>query len=160
MAGGDDRGREAVYAAEEVAFGGTTFGARVPMSQLERRVRMIVEGDWWREAGGPAVDVFTARASACSSSARFDGSRAIVRVAAGQVDEATVAHELAHVLAGVHHGHDELFRAAHLDVVALLASAAVASRLGEAYAAFGLVVGTRTWPAPTRWTGDTFVVVP
>ncbi len=77
-----------------------------------------------------------------------------------QLDDVTIAHELAHLLAGVDHGHDERFRAAHLDVVALLAGTRAASMLAEAYSAFGLSAGRRAWPAPQRASGDTFVILP
>ena len=71
---------------------------------------------------------------------------AVIRLAAGQLDDVTIAHELAHLLAGIDHGHDDRFRAAHLDVVALLAGTGAASMLAEAYAAFGLSAGRRAWP--------------
>ncbi len=104
------------------------------MADLQERARMIVDGDWWRQAGGPAVDVVAARRTARSSSARHDGRHAaVIRLAAGQLDDVTIAHELAHLLAGIDHGHDERFRAAHLDVVALLAGTRAASMLAEAY---------------------------
>jgi hypothetical protein len=156
-----DRGREAVYAAEEAAFGGTTLGERRSLRELQGRASMIVDGDWWRQAGGPAVDVVAARSTARSSSARHDARHAaVVRLATGQLDEMTIAHELAHLLAGIDHGHDDRFRAALLDVVALLAGPRAASMLAHAYAAFGLTTGRRAWPPPVRGSGPTFVIVP
>jgi hypothetical protein len=156
-----DRGREGVYAAEEAAFGGTTLEERRALADLQRRARTIVEGDWWRQAGGPAVDLVVARRTARSSSARHDGRNvAVIRLAAGQLDDVTVAHELAHLLAGIAHGHDERFRAAHLDVVALLAGTRAASMMAEAYSAFGLAAGRRAWPPPVHGSGPTFVIVP
>lgn len=156
-----DRGREAVYAAEEAAFGGTTLGERRSLRELQGRASMIVDGDWWRQAGGPAVDVVVARSTARSSSARHDARHAaVIRLAAGQLDEVTIAHELAHLLAGIDHGHDDRFRAALLDVVALVAGPRAASMLLDAYAAFGLTAGRRAWPPPARGSGPTFVIVP
>jgi hypothetical protein len=156
----DDRGREAAYAAEEAAFGGTTLEESRPLAEIRERAASITGGDWWRRTGAPAVDVVAARSSARSSSARAPGRRAVVRIAAGQLDEATVSHELAHVLAGVEHGHDERFRTAHVDVVAMLAGSRSADRLTAAYRAFGLVIGPRAWPPPVRVEGDSFVIVP
>jgi hypothetical protein len=155
----DDVGREAVYAAEEVAFGGTTLEEPRPFAELRKRADAITAGDWWRRAGGPPTDVIAARTSARSSSARH-ADRALVLLAAGQLDEATLAHELAHVLAGVDHGHDERFRATHLDVVAVLAGSRHAAALTASYREFGLVLGPRTWPPPVRAEGDSFVIVP
>ena len=92
---------------------------------------------------------------------RHDGRHAaVIRLAAGQHDDVTVAHELAHLLAGIAHGHDERFRAAHVDVVALLAGDRAASMLAEAYTSFGLAAGRRAWPPPVHGSGPTFVIVP
>lgn len=156
-----DRGREGVYAAEEAAFGGTTLEERRSLAELQARAKTIVDGDWWRQAGAPAVDVVAARRTARSSSARHDGRHAaVIRLASGQLDDVTVAHELAHLLAGIGHGHDDRFRAAHLDVVALLVGPPAASMLAHAYSAFGLSAGRRAWPPPVRGSGPTFVIVP
>ena len=156
-----DRGREAVYAAEEAAFGGTIHEQPRSLADLQERARTIIDGDWWRQAGGSAVDVVAARSTARSSNARREGQHvAVIRLAANQHDDVTIAHELAHVLAGIGHGHDERFRAAHLDLVALLSGPRAASMLAEAYAAFGLSAGRRAWPAPVRGSGPSFVIVP
>lgn len=155
-----DRGREAVYAAEEAAFGGTAHADPRTLAHLQSLSRSVVDGDWWRHTGAPAVAVVAARRSARSSSARVTGSHTVIRLATGQLDEATLAHEIAHVLAGVGRGHDERFRAAHVDVVRLLAGSAAASMLTEAYADFDLSVGQRGWPPPSGAAGESFLIVP
>jgi hypothetical protein len=155
----DDRGREAVYAAEEAAFGGTILAEPQPFAELQARADAIVRGVWWHRAGAPPTEVIAARASARASSARSTDP-AVIRLAASQLDEATMAHELAHVLAGIGHGHDERFRAAHVDVIALLAGSGPAEALAAGYRAFGLVIGARMWPPPVRAEGDSFVIVP
>jgi hypothetical protein len=155
-----DRGREAVYAAEEAAFGGTDLEDRRPLAELQARAATLVDGDWWARAGGRPVDVVAARLDARSSSARGRGGGAVVRLAEAQLDTATVAHELAHVLAGIDQGHDERFRAAHVDVVAVLAGSRAAAALAASYRTFGLTVGPRPWPPPVRAVGDSFVIVP
>ena len=76
-----------------------------------------------------------------------------MRIAPGQHTLGTLAHELAHALAGVTHGHDASFRAAHVDVCALLADRAAAASLVAAYAQIGLTVGRRRWPPPVRACG-------
>ena len=50
------------------------------------------------------------------------------------------------------------FRAAYVDVVAVVAGAGDAAALGDAFAAMGLDVDERRWPAPYRSSGDGFVV--
>jgi hypothetical protein len=156
----NDRGREAVYAAEEAAFGGNDLANPRPLADLQARATTIVDGDWWRLAGGPPVDVVAARSDARSSSTHDGDGGAVIRLARGQLDMATVAHELAHVLTGVEHGHNERFRAAHVDVVAVLAGSGAAAALAGSYRAFGLTVGVRAWLPPVRGSGDTFVMVP
>jgi hypothetical protein len=149
-----------VYAAEEAAFGGTSHAERRPLSDLRALARAVVDGEWWQRAGGPSVVVVAARPPARSSSARGAGSNAVVRLAAEQLDESTLAHELAHALAGIGHGHDERFRAAHVDVVTALAGSAAAAMVVDAYAAFALPVGVRPWPPPPGTAGDRFVILP
>ncbi|MET0459257.1 MAG: hypothetical protein ABW195_08415 [Ilumatobacteraceae bacterium] len=156
-----DQGREAVYAAEEAAFGGTDADHVVALPALQALAASVVAGDWWGSCGGPSVEVVGARADAASSSARTArGPGVVVRLAPPQWTVATVSHELAHALAGVDHGHDERFRAAHVDVVAVLAGAEAAAVLGRSYGAHGVPPGHRSWPSPERGRGDGFVIVP
>jgi hypothetical protein len=155
-----DRGREAVYAAEEAAFGGTDLDDPRPLAELRARAMTVVGGDWWAAAGGPPVDVVAARVDARSSTARGRGRGAVIRLAEAQFDTATVAHELAHVLAGIDRGHDERFRAAHVDVVAVLSGSRAAASLAGSYRTFGLTIGPRPWPPPVRGVGGSFVIVP
>ena len=154
-----DRGRTALGEAEAAAFGGTDLETNRAVADLARQAAVVTSSPWWRAAGGPPVTLSAARASAHSSRARL-GDRAVdVRLALGQRDIATVAHELAHALAGVGHGHDERFRAALVDVVTVVAGAPAAKALTDALGAFGLGVAVRTWPAPTRAEGEGFVVL-
>ena len=60
-----------------------------------------------------------------------------VALATGQRDVATLAHELAHALAGVAGGHDARFRAALVDIVVVLAGPGPAPT------------------SPTRWPAST-----
>ena len=158
-----DAGRTAVYAAEDAAFGGTDAEDERSPEELALAARALTSGEWWCSAGAPCVRVGAARAGACSSSARSTGAPAgdvEVRVAHGQRTLATLGHELAHALAGVGCGHDATFRAAHVDVTALLLGRIPAARLGAAYEDLGVPAGRRRWPSPVRVTGDGFAVVP
>lgn len=160
-----DRGREAVYAAEESAVAGTDLDEPRPLGELCRVAAAVVSGDWWRAAGGPVVTVGAARTGTTSSrtvaavGAR-DGVPVVVRLAPGQWSVATVAHELAHALAGVEHGHDGRFRAAHVDLVAMVGGAGPAAALTASYADHRVPAGPRAWPPPVRATGTGFVIVP
>lgn len=160
-----DRGQTAVGAAELAAFGGTDLETQRPLEELAARAAAVCATPWWGRAGGPAVRIGPARSTARSSSARAGRpggagrGPVTIRLAPGQRDLATVGHELAHALAGVEHGHDERFRAAAVDVLAVLAGAAAAEELRRAFASHGLAVAARPWPPPARLEGDTFVVL-
>lgn len=141
-----DVGREAVYAAEIAAFEGTSFELLTPITELLALAAIIVGTAWWPH--GP-IEVVPARADAWSSSTRQrSGSAAVVRLAAPQMTPATVVHEFAHVLAGVGHGHDDVFRRAHVDLVGYTFGDDPATWLLDGYAAMGLEPGIRAWSAP------------
>jgi hypothetical protein len=155
-----DRGRAAVAAVEDAAFGGTDADVPVDRDVLHARIADVVEGPWW-QACGPPVTVTAPRRSTRSSTARSRlGDLPVeIRLAETQLTVATVAHELGHALAGIGQGHGEMFRCAHIDVVALLCGAEVSQRLAEAYTAFELAVGTRAWPPPWRADGESFRII-
>ena len=153
-----DAGREAVYAAEEVAFGGTDLDDVMSLDDLCAIGSAITVSDWWRSARGPTVAIGPTRAG--SSSARRHGDDVVIRLAADHQTRGTLGHELAHALAGIDHGHDATFRAAHIDVVSMIAGAAAASALTSAYLELGVPPSRRPWPPPVRAAGDGFVVLP
>jgi len=156
-----DVDRSAVSAAELAAFDGTDLEEVVDFTGLVDRMRSVTAGQWWP---GPPVEVMAARADASSSSARcatsaVDG-RVTIRIAGPQTTVATAAHELAHALAGVGAGHGPLFRAAYLDVIAVITNADSTDRrldlhldqLATAFADAGLPVADRRWPGPSPST--------
>lgn len=141
-----DRGREAVYAAEIAAFEGTSLESLVAFDEVLALTEVIVGAAWWPRG---AIDVVPARSDAASSSTRQRlGGAPVVRLAAPQMTPATVIHEFAHVLAGVDHGHDAVFRRAHVDLVGFVLGDEVAGWLLDAYAAMGLAPGVKSWSAP------------
>jgi hypothetical protein len=146
-----------VSAAEEMAFGGTDLDVPIDRGVAEQRIADITAGSWWRSCG-PPVTVSTPRAGIRSSTARDDAGRVGIQLSDEQLTLSTVAHELAHALAGTGHGHDATFRAAYVDVVAVLAGAVSAEALNEAFAAMGVSTAERRWPRPHRAVGDGFVV--
>lgn len=156
---GDSPG--AVSEAEARAFGGTDAEAILPLAELVQRAAELTTGEWWAESGAPAVTVRPARASARSSRARArpDGAAVVLALADGQLDLATLAHELAHALAGVGHGHDARYRTAAVDVATVLVGLEAGAALAAAFDAFGLDRRARAWPAPWRVDGPGFRVL-
>lgn len=154
-----DCGRAEVYAAEAAAFDGTDLEVIRPFEDLLAVVGAVVGGAWWP---GPPVRVVRARRDASSSSARGNaGGVTLIRLAAAQTTIATVAHELAHALAGPDAGHSPVFLAAYLDLVAVITNLDSRDRrhrlhvdqLRDAFRSVDLVVGDRVWPAPPEATG-------
>ncbi len=141
-----DVGREAVYAAEIAAFEGTSYETLTRLDELAPVAQTIVEATWWPH--GP-IQVVAARSDASSSSTRQRGGSApVIRLAAPQMTPATLVHEFAHVLAGVMHGHDGLFRRAHIDLAGWAFGDEPATWLLDAYAQMALQPRTRNWPTP------------
>jgi len=152
-----DNDRSAVYAAECAAFDGTDLEDLREFDELAVLLETLTADAWWR---GPRVTIRRARRDARSSSTRCDADPrhdpAMISVAAQQLTVATVAHELAHALAGVRHGHDSSFRAAYLDVISVVTNIDSRDRrrdlhvaqLASAFDAAGLAVGPRHWPSP------------
>ncbi len=151
MATSSDVGREAVYAAEVAAFEGTSYESLTSLDHLVDLAADITEGEWWPLAPPTVV---AARSDARSSTTRQRADdRPVVRLAAPQLTEATLVHELAHVLAGVDRGHSGAFRRAHVDLVSVAFGPEPAAWLADAYAAMGLDVGARHWPEPPPAAG-------
>lgn len=146
-----DDGRSEVYAAELSAVGGTTLEQQVSLSELQQAAAAVVLSSWWPT--GP-VAIGSARSDARSSRAHDRGGRVEIRLAVGQHDMATLIHELAHALAGTPAAHGPMFRAAHLDLMSLLAQPADVEWLRRAYAAHGLAVGERQWEQPRSAAGQ------
>jgi predicted membrane-bound mannosyltransferase len=151
-----DGERAQVYAAELAAFDGTDLEEVVGFEEVRVAIEAVVATVWWPHG---EVDVEAMNALAQSSHTRCSTqaeSTPTIRLAGPQCTIATGAHELAHALAGVDHGHDAVFRRAHLDVVDVMTNADTTAPRGQlhvdqldrAYAAAGLVIGRRTWPQP------------
>jgi hypothetical protein len=159
-----DLGRAEVYGCELAAFDGTDLEDVRSFDEIVAVVQQLVGGGWWP---GPSVSVEAARRGAESSATHGPvttgsrGSSVLIRFAAAQATIATAAHELAHALAGVAHGHDEVYRRAYLDVVEVITNLDPTDRRGEthvhqlaeAFAAARLSVGQRSWPAPPGSSG-------
>lgn len=153
-----DIGRAAVYACEIVAFDGTDLEALQPFADIAELIGRVTTGSWWP---GPTVRVEPARQGAGSSGTHGPsggtGDRPVtIRLSHAQATTATAAHELAHGLAGVGHGHDPIYRRAYLDVILVISNLDPTDRRGDlhvrqladAFASAGLTVGERRWPAP------------
>ncbi len=167
-AGHRDIGRAAVYACEIAAFDGTDLEAAQPVADIAELIARVTSGAWWP---GPAVRVEAARQGALSSGTHGPvgggrGAPVTIRLAAGQATMATAAHELAHALAGVGHGHDPLYRCAYLDVIHVITNIDPTDRRGDvhvrqladAFASAGLTVAGRRWPPPDPSVGGPIVL--
>ena len=167
-AGQGDIGRAAVYACEIAAFDGTDLEAAQPFADIVELITRVTSGAWWP---GPAVRVEAARHGALSSGTNGPvsgggGAPVTIRLAARQATMATAAHELAHALAGVGHGHDPLYRCAYLDVVHVITNIDPTDRRGEvhvrqladAFASAGLTVAGRRLPPPDPSVGGPIVL--
>ncbi len=156
-----DVDRARVYAAEVAAFDGTDLEDVIGFARVASLLASVIEGPWW---SGPVVEVRRARRDARSSSTRcpvsLTGAVAVIRLADAQSTVATGAHELAHALAGVDAGHGPCFRAAYLDVIAVVTNIEPTDRrrslhvdqLAAAFDDADLSIGTRRWPAPPEST--------
>lgn len=158
-----DVGRTAVYACEVAAFDGTDLEEVTTVDAIARLIGRLVADRWWP---GPPVRVEAARRDAGSSGTHgpIAASKSVpmtIRISRAQATIATAAHELAHALAGVEHGHDALYRRAYLDVVEVITNLDPTDRradlhtrqLAQAFAAGGLEVAARRWPSPGPDTG-------
>lgn len=141
-----DGGREAVYAAEIAAFEGTSYETLRTLARLVELGAELTARPWWPH--GPVAIVAARRDAHSSSTRQRAGAGPVIRLAAPQLTEATLVHELAHVLAGVATGHGPAFRRAHVDLTGAAFGDQPATWLLDAYAAMQLTVGERSWPTP------------
>lgn len=157
-----DTDRRAVYAAEDLVFGETLFSEPVGPAGILELAAVLATDAWWLRNGVPFEVVPTRRESLHSSAHLRQGSPrsvsgrvAQVRLSMHQEDAATLAHEVAHLLAAVHGedtSHGPTFRAADVDVVAVLCGTIAAGRLARAFADAGLEIAARAWPEPDLLT--------
>ncbi len=145
-----DSDRSRVYAAEDLVFDETLFTEPLGATGIVEMARLIAADPWWL-AEGIEFRVTPARRESHHSSARVTAGVARIRLSLRQEDAATLAHELAHLVAthrGGRTGHGPLFRAAELDVVAVVCGTAASARLARAFADDGLAIAPRLWQAP------------
>lgn len=146
-----DADRQRVYDAEDLVFDETLFTEPLGATGVVDLARLVNADRWWVDNGVPFT-VSPARRESLHSSAFVAGDVARIRLSIHQEDAATLAHELAHLLAGRHDGgtgHGPLFRAAQLDTVTLVCGTKTAARLGRAYADAALPWSLRCWQDPT-----------
>lgn len=145
-----DDARSEVYAAELSATAGTSLEATCTLDELRTAATRITLSPWWPVGD---VAVAAARAGAHSSRARYREGRIEVRLADGQMDMATLIHEMAHALAGLDAAHGALFRRAHIDIASAAVGAQAAGWVEHAYRAAHLDIAERCWPQPTAAGG-------
>lgn len=151
----------AVAAAEAAAFGGTGFDAPISRVELQRAFDSLIAQEWWSAcfAGAPpSLTLVTPPARTLTSTARRREGSFEIRVADGQLSRATLAHELAHVLAGLGTRHDALFRRAYVDVASVVGDVVTGEWLAAAFDEVALALAWRRWPAPWTARGPGFLL--
>lgn len=151
----------AVAAAESAAFDATGFDAPIARAELQAAFTAATGLGWWSEcfAGAPPrLQLITPPARTLTSTARQGDGGFEIRIADGQLTRSTLAHELAHVLAGLAAQHDPLFRRAYVDVATVVGEAQTGEWLLAAFDAFALTVAERRWPPPWSARGAGFVI--
>lgn len=139
-----------VYAAEDMVVDQTIFAEPIGPQGLLGLASRLNNLAWWHCVGVPFSVAPTRRESGHSTcSVNDDG--ALLRFSLAGENAATFAHEAAHLVAQ-HHGaaqaHGPLFRAADIDVVAVVCGSVVADRLREVFLGNALQIAARKWIAP------------
>lgn len=152
-----DNDRSRVYAAEDLVFAETLFSEPIGEGGILDLVASISVEPWWIDTG-VAFRVVPSRRESNHSLARMcesDDDVAQIRLTVHQQDAATLAHELAHLVALAHSdevAHGALFRKAEIDTVTLVCGSVAAGRLERAFAGNSLEVAPRRWRAPSEPT--------
>ncbi|HET8930432.1 MAG TPA: hypothetical protein VFN21_07235 [Acidimicrobiales bacterium] len=148
-----DAMRSAVYAVEHSVFAETLFSDPVGAAGMLDLAGLVADSGWWQR-NGTTFEIAPTRREAQHSSATAEpagGGPAQIRISVHQEDAATLAHELAHLLAGSHGAtppHGPTFIAAELDVVSLVCGTIAARRMSRAFSEAGIAASARTWEPP------------
>lgn len=167
-----DASRSAVYAVEHAVFAETLFSEPLGPAGVLDLAELLAGTGWWQRNGVSFTVVPTRRESQHSSAnTRPTGGRsAQIRLSVHQEDAATLAHEIAHLLAALHGTttpHGPVFIAAELDVASLVCGTIAAARLTRAFTEARLTAADRTWERPDqvedrglfgRWRTSRFIV--
>lgn len=136
-----DRGRQAVYDAEDAVFTGSVFDTVLTFPDAAEFGSVVCTSSWWQRHVAATPSFTVARADAHTS--RAFGTRE-VRLAPIGCRPHVVVHELAHVaattLTGIRHGHDRIFRGIEIEVCRVVFGADVADRLSSRFGSVGLEV--------------------
>lgn len=136
-----DPDQQAVYYAEEVAFGGTLFGEPLHSDDLFTLADELFHTGWWDRLNIPVPRIEPTNGNHTSSHAEClfnikGGS--VIRLAPNQINPWTLAHEAAHVAQFYFYptyrvpnleGHGREFRACYLNVAETLLGREAAAEL-------------------------------
>lgn len=108
-----DSQRSKVYTAESILGRGRVFAN---IGEVQRYVDKLVGSDWWRDRGWGRrpITVIERAAHARRSVAFYDSRR--IEMSTRMLDEATVLHELAHIVT-MENGHGPAFVASFMLLV-------------------------------------------
>lgn len=152
-----DRDRQAVYDAEESAFGGTTMDELLAWTEVEVLVAAVTSDPWWIGLGVIPPLLVRTRDDARTSCA--DGSE--IRICPAGRTGVTVGHELSHHLTGrltwpapptAEVAHGARFRATALRVAMVIGGAPAADQLATSWRRHRLSVADWHWDEPRSRT--------
>lgn len=149
-----DRGRSRVYKVEEAVFAGSEASRLRSFDEVVEVAEAVFDTRWWSRFD-VEVELRQTRPSARSSFCDFYGGRSFtVAMCPAQLEAATLAHELAHVITSVSDvgdpGHGPTFRSAMVDLTAVILGHRWSDTLLDALHDAGLDIGQRKWWAPGR----------
>lgn len=143
-----DADRQRVYDAEDAAFLDTTYAERLGERGCRWLLDRLVATPWWAACGRSTPVLRAARADSSRSTTVLGEGRSEVRIGPGMDQAHVLSHEAGHLLAAPDATHGPRFRAAHLDVAAVVLGRHGADRLFERYTRSGLRLEARGWPPP------------
>ncbi len=132
--------QEAVYAAEGTCERGRTFADH---GEVQAYVDGLTSTYWWEERYNHIVRVEVLRVTEGRSraNASHDMGGGTIGLLDGSLDESTVLHEVAHVIAGNECGHSSTWARIHLELTYLVRGSGPYSALSAAYTTNGVDVG-------------------
>lgn len=146
-----DTKRSAVYAVEHAVFAETLFSEPLGAAGVLDLSGLVSATAWWGRNGVPFTVGPTRREAQHSWAGHAAGRPARIKFSVHQEDAATLAHELAHLLAARHGSataHGPIFVAAEIDTVTLICGTIAAGRLARGFSEAGLSGAVRPWEPP------------
>lgn len=144
-----DRGRQAVYDAEDAAFVDTVWHERLSFDDATSFARHVCAQRWWADHVAVIPEVVATRADAQRS---YAWGATSVHLSPGGCRAHIVLHELAHVAThatcGAGHGHGPAFRGVHVALADRVLGVGAGRALHDRYRAARLTIDPAAgWPS-------------